>query len=387
MFKSATVPANARSLPVLSRDGPLDALRFLAALFIVLYHVAERAPVSLFSLSPAFGRGYLATDFFLMLSGYVLARTYGPRVLGAEVSTLTFLKRRVQRIWPPHLVMLALFVAFFVGTSAIGLAPQNPQWFQWDQLLPQVFLVQTWFVPGISGWNTPTWTLSALIVAYALFPVVWRRVATTQRPLQLLAMGVCAYVALDQAALMLFGVPGYQLPLRFGLIRGVPLFMIGLLVARLPVTPLARRQALPLAVATLVAVIGIQALGKFDYFSLALLGFLIYAAGASKPRAWRWAGVAGKLSFSLFLTNTMTAMVWFGVVRMVESKLGLPTAATWALWALAIPATIVVAWMFERAVDAPLQRWIKSHNQRPLILAKAGNQAASQLSARLGTNT
>ena len=378
MSKASTVSAQ----PVLSRDGPLDALRFLAALFIVLYHVAERAPVSLFSLSPAFGRGYLATDFFLMLSGYVLARTYGPRVLGAEVDTFTFLKRRVQRIWPPHLVMLVLFVAFFVGTSTIGLAPTNPQWFQWDQLLPQVFLVQAWFVPGTSGWNTPTWTLSALIAAYALFPVVWRRVAATKRPLQLLAMGVCAYVVIDQAALMAFEIPGYQLPLRFGLIRGVPLFMIGLLVARLPVTALARQQALPLAVASLLFVIAIQAMGRFDYVSLALLAFLIYAAGASRPRAWRWAGAAGKLSFSLFLTNTLTAVVWFGVVRMIEAKLGLPSAAQWTLWALAIPATIIVAWVFERLVDAPLQKWMKGRSQQPLIPAKAGTQADVQAVAQ-----
>jgi peptidoglycan/LPS O-acetylase OafA/YrhL len=361
MSKVGTVSARATALPVLSRDGPLDALRFLAALFIVLYHVAERAPVSLFSLSPAFGRGYLATDFFLMLSGYVLARTYGPRVL-SDVDTLGFLKRRVQRIWPSHLVMLALFVAFFVATSAVGLAPQNPQWFAWDQLLPQVLLVQAWFVPGTSGWNIPTWTLSALVVAYALFPTVWRRVAATSRPLQLLAMGVCAWVALDFAALIAFGLHSYQLPLRFGLIRGVPLFMIGLLIARLPVTELASRQAVPLAAAALAIVVGIQALGNFDHFSLTLLGFLIYAAGASKPKAWRWAGAAGRLSFSLFLTNTLTALVWFGVVRAVEQKIALPTTVSWALWAAAIPATIVAAWVFERIVDAPLQRWIKGRD-------------------------
>jgi len=367
MFKVGTVPA----LPVLSRDGPLDALRFLAALFIVLYHVAERAPVSLFGLSSAFGRGYLATDFFLMLSGYVLARAYGPRVLSSDIDTLTFLKRRAQRIWPPHLAMLALFVAFFVLTSMVGLAPQNPRWFQWDQLLPQVFLVQAWFVPGTSGWNIPTWTLSALIVAYALFPTVWRRVAMTRRPLQLLAMGVCAYVAIDFSALILFGVHGYQLPLRFGLIRGVPLFMIGLLVARLPVTDLARRQAIPLAAASLAIVIGIQALGNFDHFSLALLGFLIYAAGAAKPQAWRWAGAAGRLSFSLFLTNSLTAAVWFGLVRTVESKVGLPASAEWALWAAAIPAAIVAAWAFERMVDAPLQRWIKAREAKVAVVVVA----------------
>ena len=360
MFKAGTVP----TLPVLSRDGPLDALRFLAALFIVLYHVAERAPVSLFSLNPAFGRGFLATDFFLMLSGYVLARTYGPRVVNSDVGTLDFLKRRVVRIWPPHLVMLVLFVLFFVGTGLVGLAPQNPQWFQWDQLLPQIFLVQAWFVPGTSGWNMPTWTLSALIVAYALFPMVWRGIANAKSPWLLLALGVAAYLAIDYAALAAFGTPGYQLPLRFGLIRGVPLFMIGLLVARLPVGAFARRYANDLAAFALITVLGLQAFGKFDHLSLALLALLIYAAGASSTSSWRWAGAAGRLSFSLFLTNTLTAVVWLGVVRVVEQKVGLPSAAEWALWALTIPATIVVAWLFERLVDAPLQSWIKGRQAR-----------------------
>ncbi len=355
MFKAGTVSTQ----PVLSRDGPLDALRFLAALFIVLYHVAERAPVPLFSISPAFARGFLATDFFLMLSGYVLARTYGARLLNSDVDTFTFLKRRVQRIWPPHLVMLALFVAFFVGTGLVGLAPQNPQWFQWDQLLPQVFLVQAWFVPGTSGWNMPTWTLSALIVAYALFPMVWRGIAKAKSPWLLLGVGVAVYLAIDHAALAAFGTPGYQLPLRYGLIRGVPLFMIGLLVARLPVGAFVRRYANDLAAFAIVTVLGLQAFGKFDHLSLALLALLIYAAGASATSTWRWAGVAGRLSFSLFLTNTLTAVVWLGLVRVVEQKIGLPSAAEWALWALTIPAAIAVAWLFERLVDAPLQRWIK----------------------------
>ncbi|WP_297508256.1 acyltransferase [uncultured Caulobacter sp.] len=370
--------------PALTRDGPLDALRFLAALFIVLYHVAERAPVSLFSLSPAFGRGYLATDFFLMLSGYVLARTYGPRVLSGKIDTLEFLKRRVQRIWPPHLVMLALFVVFFLLTSAVGLAPQNPQWFQWSQLPAQIFLVQAWFAPGTSGWNMPTWTLSALVVAYALFPVVWRRIGASRQPWLALAFGAGLYVAFDYGALLAFGAHGYQLPLRDGLIRGVPLFLVGLLVARAPITDLTRRQAVPLAVATLALVVAIQALGNFDYLSLALLAFLIHAAGASPPKAWRWAGAAGRISFSLFLTNTLTAIVWFGLVRVVEHKVALPPAAIWTLWALAILATVVVAWLFERHVDAPLQRWVKGSYQQPIFPAKAGTQAASPVAARLG---
>ena len=347
----------------LTRGGVLDLLRFVAALFIVLYHVAERAPVSLFAVHPAFGRGYLATDFFLMLSGFVLARTYGPRVLSQGVGTREFLKRRLLRIWPPHLVMLALFVIFVLVTGAIGLTPQNPQWFQWSQLLPQIFLAQAWFVPGPSGWNMPTWTLSALIVCYAGFPVAWRLTAKVRSPWATLAVGVAIFLAADYAAKAVIGVPAPQVPLRFGLIRGIPLFILGMLIARMP-TDIAPCTADRLAIAAGLGVLALQALGRLDHASLALLGVLIYAAGASDAKGWGWAGLAGRLSFALFLTNQLVAVVWFGVLHVLAPRLGLSAPMLWLTWALALPACIAGAWLFERFVDAPLQTWIKGWRQR-----------------------
>jgi peptidoglycan/LPS O-acetylase OafA/YrhL len=378
MTQTASVSQNgARGLV---RGGALDVLRFVAALFIVLYHVAERAPVSLFALHPALSRGYLGTDFFLMLSGYVLARTYGERVLGAKgskggVGTGEFLKRRILRIWPAHLVMLVLFLAFVLGTAAIGLAPQNPQWFQWNQLLPQVFLVQAWFVPGISGWNMPTWTLSALIVCYAGFPAAWRLTAKVRSPWTTLAVGVAIFLAVDYAALAATGIPGHQLPLRFGLVRGIPLFMLGMLIARMPTT-IAPRLADGLAVAAGLGVFALQALGRFDHASLALLGLLIYAAGASGSKGSAWASLAGRLSFSLFLTNQLVAVVWFGAQRAAAAKFGFDPTMLWLTWALALPACVAGAWLFERLVDTPLQAWIKgwSRPSSPLIPANAGTQ-------------
>jgi peptidoglycan/LPS O-acetylase OafA/YrhL len=361
MSQTASISQNGPR--ALSRGGTLDILRFVAALFIVIYHVSERAPVSLFALHPALSRGYLATDFFLMLSGFVLARAYGPRVLSHGVSTGEFLKRRLQRIWPPHLVMLALFVVFVLGTSAIGLAPQNPQWFQWNQLLPQIFLMQAWFVPGPSGWNMPTWTLSALIVCYAGFPTAWRLTAKVRSPWTTLAVGVAIFLAVDYAAKAVTGIPAHQLPLKFGLVRGIPLFILGMLIARMP-TSIAPRTADRLAIAAGVGVVALQALGRFDHASLALLGLLIYAAGASGVKGWAWANTAGRLSFALFLTNQLTAVAWFGVQHAVAHKLNLGAPMLWLTWALALPACIVVAWLFERFIDAPLQVWIKDRQHR-----------------------
>jgi peptidoglycan/LPS O-acetylase OafA/YrhL len=368
MTQTATLSQNGSA--DLSRGGALDLLRFVAALFIVLYHVAERAPVSLFAIHPALGRGYLATDFFLMLSGYVLAKTYGQRVLTHGIGTPEFLKRRILRIWPAHLIMLALFVAFILATGAVGLAPQNPQWFEWDQLVPQVFLVQAWFVPGPSGWNMPTWTLSALIVCYAGFPAAWRLTAKIASPWVTLAVGVAIFLVVDYAAKAVTGIPGYQLPLRFGLVRGIPLFILGMLIARLGTARISQRQADGLAIFAGVGVVALQAVGQFDHSSLALLGLLIFAAGASGSKGWGWASLAGRLSFALFLTNQLTAVVWFGVQHALARKLGLDTPMLWLTWALALPVCVLTAWLFERFVDAPLQVWIKGWSRREPV-AKA----------------
>jgi hypothetical protein len=112
------------------------------------------------------------------------------------------------------------------------------------------------------------------------------------------------------------GIPAHQLPLRFGLVRGIPLFILGMLIARLPTT-IAPKLADGLALAAGVGVVALQVVGHFDHASLALLGLLIYAAGASGAKGWGWASLAGRLSFSLFLTNQLVAVVWFGLLRAV----------------------------------------------------------------------
>ena len=102
------------------RGGTLDVLRFAAAFFVVLFHYGGEAPVALDSIHPVFFRGYLATDFFLMLSGYVLGRAYGRSIEEGRVGPLEFLSRRIARIWPAHLIVLALMVLVVVASGVAG---------------------------------------------------------------------------------------------------------------------------------------------------------------------------------------------------------------------------------------------------------------------------
>ena len=68
------------------RGGALDALRLLAAMFVLVFHYADEAPIPLSQIHGFMGRGYLATDFFLLLSGFVLVKAYGSSILSGRVT-------------------------------------------------------------------------------------------------------------------------------------------------------------------------------------------------------------------------------------------------------------------------------------------------------------
>ncbi len=81
-------------------NATLDGLRGVAACTVVWFHmVSETARVAI----PF--HGYLAVDFFFILSGFVIARSYEDR-LAAEMTLATFIRLRLIRLYP--LIMLGM---------------------------------------------------------------------------------------------------------------------------------------------------------------------------------------------------------------------------------------------------------------------------------------
>jgi len=166
-----------------------NALRGVAALAVFVYHVqlapGMRVPAGL--VGPFLLRGYLWVDLFFMLSGFVLARRYRETLGYGEVSAAReFLAARVARVLPLHLVVLALMAAIVFasapGPAVIAVAPYwrflaDPS--VWDLAL-QTALVQIWHGPAAMSWNIPSWSISAEMHVYLLFPAV--ALAMTARP-------------------------------------------------------------------------------------------------------------------------------------------------------------------------------------------------------------
>ncbi len=340
------------------RGGTLDVLRFAAAFFVVLFHYGGEAPTPLDQLHPVFLRGHLATDFFLMLSGYVLGRAYGRGVDEGRVGPFEFLTRRIARIWPAHLIVLALMIAFVLGTQAIGLHAHHAGRFNWSDLWPQIILVQAWGDVGGWGWNIPTWSLSALLICYAVFPVVWKLLGRAS-----VAAGLAGALALvvgtDAVAHLVLNRGLFDLPYNLGVVRALPLFLLGMMIARMVErAPLTRAVAVWGGVAAGAALVGLQLVGRYDMASVGLIALIVLCAGSvpvTNPIPFGEA--AGKLSFSLFITHLLVSSVWFGVLHDLNNS-ALSVAPRWALWAGSLPAALITAMLFDRFVDQPLQTWI-----------------------------
>jgi peptidoglycan/LPS O-acetylase OafA/YrhL len=166
--------------------GALTGARFLAALWVVLYHyffAFQSPPRTATELIPGTSlmnplllviwQGHLAVDFFFLLSGFILAYTYLAADGSARGGTRSFWVARIARIYPVYLLGLLLGMEPYlasghrllgVGTSAVA----------------SLLLLQAW-LPSTLGWNQPAWSLSVEAFFYLLFPLLLPLVAHVSR--------------------------------------------------------------------------------------------------------------------------------------------------------------------------------------------------------------
>lgn len=367
-----TAISSQNETPPIARGGWLDALRFIVASLIILHHFQAAGPVPLAELiNPVFERGgFLLTNFFLIDSGYVLMRVYGPSVVSGRLSAGDFFAKRFLRVYPAHLMMGLALIILVVGSAAAGVAPRNPEWFRWDQLPAQLTLTQAFGVPGGLGWNAPSWSISALVGCYLAFP--WLLKAMSRMGPWTVLVGVIAlYLLANEAAYALFGYPVYQMPMMYGIWRALPLFMLGMgLAAFTEKVWIAPKLAGWVGIGAALGLAFVQYFDKHALVSLTFISLIILAAGAIPVR--KPSKLVEKLSimsFAMFITNEVVRIGWFGVANVVIARFALPVYVQWVLWVAGVIAAFVFAYLFNLIIDQPLQgrikAWLKSRRRGP----------------------
>jgi len=155
----------------------LTSLRGFAAIFVVFYHIRNYISEDsiLFFLKNISGKGYLAVDFFFILSGFIISLRYKSWFDSRQlIYYRVYLIRRVARIFPLHLAILVAYL--FIVLTLVLTSREVPSQFSIGGFFAKLLLIDAWLL-GIdhwNSWNVPSWTISAELMAYILFPFLVR---------------------------------------------------------------------------------------------------------------------------------------------------------------------------------------------------------------------
>lgn len=312
-------------MTVASRLHGLDALRGIAALCVVGLHAHAIFPY----FPDVLGKGYLGVDFFLMLSGYLMARITEPR-LAAGLSPASFLTARYKRFWPT--------VAFgsLIGIPFLWVRTQgDPVWFV-SALAANMALLPYPADHLLFPLNVPVWTILAELVANGVHVLVLRRLGT--RPLVVLALGLFAatvwsavsYGSLDAGARpsnAIYGIPR----VFFAYVLGMLLWRCRGMAERLPMPGWLALVVMPAAM-LLAWAMGWRS-WPFDLVFVAILCPLVIAGALRVVRDTAAGRFSAEFSFPLFAVHVpvleAARMAGFGVLIGVPLAFAVTLAYLW----------------------------------------------------------
>ena len=331
----------------------LTGARGVAAWLVVLYHVRAAIPGLPGPAEALLAKGYLAVDFFFLLSGFVIWLSWNHR-LRESGAIATFLRKRFARIWPLNAAMLAFALAIALVLRATG---RDDPAFPLAELPLHVLLIHNWGLTDTLAWNDPAWSISAESAAYLAFPLLalavdWRRWPTWS----LLTGAAAILLALH---LLMRGEPslGSDIP-RFGVLRCLSEFTVGGIVCALWLRNRNRAALSGLLAAALMAafVLGAPETLVVPAAFAALLLALASAAGLRcNPLEWRVLHRLGEISYATYLSHFL---LWKAFKLAVVS--GPVTASQIAAYlALVLVASSI---LYDR-VELPAQAWL---NRLPL---------------------
>lgn len=370
----------------------LDGLRGVAALMVLFFHCFE-------TYIPQLGtqhinHGYLAVDFFFVLSGFVIGYAYDDR--WGKMSYWNFFKRRLIRLHP-MVVAGTVVGACFYFFAEDGIWPLLGNVEPWKFGL--CFVMALLMIPAspgldIRGWgetnsfNGANWSLTFEYIGNILYAFLLRRLPT-------IAIGVLCVASIFFTMDMtlgwdvfgLFAEPKYnviggwslnaeQLYIGFG--RLLYPFLCGLLISRiLPKhmteanpsgSPLGMRGGFWWASLLLVILFAMPQVGGKDgladgiyqLFAIVVMFPIIVLIGAGSKttdkRSTRWCETLGNLSYPLYITHyplMYVQMTWAAHHQ---------DAPVWHHVVLNIGMCIIsigIAWALLKLYDEPVRAWLK----------------------------
>lgn len=358
--------------PQTQRFEALDSLRGIAALFIVFYHMGDFGWIS--GWTP-FRSGWMAVEFFFVLSGFVIAMSYGGR-LAQGYPRWTFLLIRLGRVFPLHLAVVVGFTLLEFAVFRPVLGEYHGLW-EWVR---GTFLLDA-FAPGAGNYYAPvSWAVGTEMVLYSLSALLFGRGL----------IGTILAVAL--ALLGAWGMWEHIQTWGFGFLlqRSLFDFAIGVLAWRIHqlLSGIEPGAALLTLLEVLVTGLALWLFwipgknGAWVLLAAPLFAFMVLVFARDRgmlARALHWKPFVtlGQLSFALFMVH----LFWIilpnrfgpGILRSlghadwignVQQKFGLysmapPPAVATAISLALLAGALATAWLAWRFIEEPARHWTK----------------------------
>ena len=389
----------------------LDGLRGVAALLVLWHHVFEGYSFAGGGPILVVNHGYLAVDFFFILSGFVLSYAYDDR-WGKSLSFGSFLKRRLIRLHPMVVMGAVLGAVTFLLQGSV----------QWDgthvatSVVMWALLISMFMIPAVPGTpreirgngemfplNGTNWSLFFEYIGNLLYALCIRRLSTRRVRVLTVLLGIAL------AFFSLFDVSGYnQLGIGWtldavnfvgGLLRMLFPFTLGMLIsrefretgkssglfrplyvkgsfwictlvlavlfhipyieARIPLCADGTLSGSGFFAAANFGALSLNAL--FELFCIMVVFPLLVVLGASGSmegrRSQSVCNFLGDISYPLYAVHYPFMYLFYAYLIKNEVY---TFGETWPLALGVCALSILVAWLSLRFYDIPLRRWLTS---------------------------
>lgn len=335
----------------------LDGLRGTAAILVFMFHLLEAVFPKM--VDHPMHHGYLAVDFFFLLSGFVVGYAYDDR--WGKMTIVEFFKIRLIRLHPLVVVSILLGGVMFwfdpyanaegkvsltklMGTMLIGLT-----------LLP---------MPDIRGWdethslNGPGWSLLQEYIANVIYAIFGRKITgVVLWVIVIVSGGVLTYVAIWKGEL---AVGWSYKTFWMGVARMMFPFFAGLLLFRTGKL-LRIKHAYIVCSLLLVAIFFLPVFkynGLFEAASIIIVFPIIVAAGAGGAVEGRLAKVcafSGAISYPLYIIHypfIYTYTYWVYIDKPDRQTIFLVASGLFVFVTL-------LAYGILKLYDEPVRAWLK----------------------------
>ena len=358
----------------------LDGLRGVAALLVVFYHIFEGLSFAEGgTLITTINHGYLAVDFFFILSGFVIGYAYDDR-FGKTMTLGNFFKRRLIRLHPMIIMGAVLGVVFYCLQGCV----------KWDgthvatSMIMLALLCALFFIPATPGagydirgngemfpLNGPSWSLFFEYIGNILYAVFIHRLSNKALTalVFLLGIGLAWFALFDVAGYGMIGV-GWTLDgVNFlgGSLRMLFPFSLGMLLSR-NFKPVKVRGAFWICSIVLLALFCVPYIegnspicwnGLFEAICILFIFPVLVWIGASgkttDKHSTQICKFSGDISFPLYAVHYPVMYLFYA--WLIDNKY-YTFGEVWPVALIVYIGSILLAYLCLKCYDEPVRKWL-----------------------------